>query len=516
MAVSFPPVTLNLLAQRTAVDLKPEKILIVGQKTASGSAASGDVVLNIQNDGSENALFGENSMVAGMVRAFKTINLDTQLDVIPLDDNGGGVSATSTITFAGTAITSDTITVSIGSETNHTFILSIVATDTETGVAGKLVSAVNLDTKIPVTAGNVAGVVTLTADNAGKEANSFGIKSTAGTIGEVTVTGVTAFTGGATDPVLTNILDNAVGNTRYRTIVAPFAYGADFLTDFLDPRFNVNDDILDGVGLISPIDTFANLQAAGINENSRSLVLEGQRIVSQTLNVGPAMLEFGYAISSLIGAFRALKFTDGGNLSQFVLTTAGRDQFGGKELATLPYANTRIPGLPLIAQDQEWTKQEESQLRTAGISLIGNNNTRTDIILDQQVTTRKTDSAGNQEKTFKFLNGVDAGSVVREFYVLNNKAKFGQTRLTSGDVVPNRSIVNVDTIRMAQITFYDLLKGVLLSSGEADRKFFINSIVITPDFETGLVQVDMIPIFVSQLRELRGSITVSFSTAGAI
>ncbi len=515
MPVSQPNVTLNVLPAQTLVPLTEERVLLVGQQTSVATATSGVIVNNIQNDSSENTLFGENSMIAAMVRGFKSINKETQLDVLPLDDDGSAVDATGTITFLGTSTISDTITVTIGSSINHEFEIAVVSGDTETTVAAKLVAAVTVDTKVPMTAGNVAGLVTLTAVNGGTEANSFTLKSTAGTVGQITISVLTPISGGATDPVTTGVLDTAVGTERYQTIVAPGAYTTSFLTSFLDPRQNVTNDILDGVGITGMTDTFANLSVDGLAENSRSLVMFGNRQVSETLYEGSALLEINYVISSKFAAIRSLRYTEGANLAQFNTTNASRDSFGGKEIATLPYHNTLITGLPIIDQDKEFSQIETKSLQDDGLALMGNNRGRTAIILDAIPTTRKTDNAGNPELTFHFLNAEDAASKVREFFVLNNKKRFAQSRLTDGDPQDGRDLVNENQIRSAQLEFYKELEPTLLRGGLVAQRFFNDNMIITLDLLTGLVTLDMTMPFVSQLRIIQGSIIVSFEALPA-
>lgn len=515
MPISLPKVTLNILPGRTDVPLTAHKVLLVGQQTSAGTATSGVIVNNIQNDSSENTLFGENSMLAAMVRAFKINNIDTQIDALPLDDNGGAVAATGTLTFLGTSTISDTITVSVGSRENHKFLISVVSGDTETTVAAKLASAITADTKAPVTAANVAGVVTFTAVNGGTEANSIGIETTTGTVGQITVSGITPMTGGATDPVTTGVLDTAVGTERYQTMVAPFAFGTSFLTSFLDPRQNVNNEILDGVGYIGYTDTLANISIVALAENSKSLTLWGNELVADTFYEGSQMFDLNTVRATVAASLDALRLTDGANLARFNSTNAGRDSFGGRDIASLPFFNTLLPSLSLIDQDREFSEVEKNTLEADGVSLMGNNRGRTAVILGQVVTTRKTDNAGNPEPIFHFLNAVRTSSVVREFFVLNNKAVFAQSRLTEGGPADGRALVNENQIRAEQFTFYQSLTPTLLQSGEAAIRFFKDNLRVSLDLTSGVVTIDMKPLFVSQLRELQGSIIVQFTAQSA-
>ena len=49
MPISLPEVTLNILSATTSVENQAQKVLFVGQKTASGSATSGLLYQNILN-----------------------------------------------------------------------------------------------------------------------------------------------------------------------------------------------------------------------------------------------------------------------------------------------------------------------------------------------------------------------------------------------------------------------------------------------------------------------------------
>ena len=507
--VHFPRQQIILRAGPSAVELNPQRTLIVGQLT-TGSATPGALVSNLQNNGSEDALFGADSMVAAMVRGFKRFNMLSQLDVIPLVDGGGATDATGTVVFGGVATASGTITVNIGSRDNHSFSLAVTTGDTATVIGDALVTAIVADTRAPVTGVNVTGTVTLTAVNGGTVANSIGIEVD-GAVAGVTLA-ATAMTGGATDPVLTGVFD-VVGNVRYQTVVAPSEYGTSFLTDFLDPRFNpvTIPNILDGVGIITSTDTFVNLEALANAENSQSLVIEGNKFIDNSLYRGSALFELNYVISSILGGIRSVRLTTGANISALVVSqNAGEDAIGGPQIASLPYANTPVAGLPVIDQDKEWTDTEVVALRAAGISLMGNNRTRNSIILDQVVTTRKTDAAGNSEITFKFLNGVDTASVFREFFFESNRARFAQDRLTDGDLVQTRSMDNAESIRGAQLGFYQSLQGVIAQAGAASTDIFLSTLVISPDVNSGLVSIQMQPILVGQLRAIDTVITVTF------
>lgn len=511
LGVSQPEVTFNIIPGQEEIANVPQKVLFVGQQTSAGSAASGVLQENIGNGSEEDGLFGSDSMLAAMVRAYKVINQVTQIDAIPLDDNGGATPATGIVAVSGTATEDGSLVVTIGSDKNHKFTIAVSDTDTATVIGDAIEAAINADVNVPVTAANVTGTVTMTAVNGGTVANEITLRIT-GTVAGVTPS-VTGMASGATDPVLTTVFD-VIQDERYQTIVAPVEYGTSFLKDLLDPRFNATNRVLDGVGIMTDTDTFANLVTLGNANNSKSLVLMGNEEVSNSTFDGSGLVELNAVISAEVAANRAKRLTTDANISSIVISTAGAlDSFGGKELASLPYFNTPYPSLPIIGVGNGFEDSEVESLKTAGVSVLGNNLTKTSIISDEIVTTRKTDVAGNPETTFKFLNSVDTSSVIREFYFNNNRARFAQSRLTEGDLVPNRAIANQAVIEAFQTSLYQSLAGLLTQSGEAALVFYKENLTVTLDVLNGKVTITMKVPIVGQVRQILGTIQIVFSTS---
>ena len=515
--VSLPKISAALQPAFLPVQNSDHRVLIVGQKTSAGTAVSGDLQTNILNDNSWDTLAGPTSMGAAMCRAFRRENGVTRLDAIFLDDNGSGVDATGTVVFSGTATANGTLTVEIGSSRDHKLTVSVTSGDTATVIGDALVTAVTADTKIPVTAANVTGTVTMTAENAGTEGNSIGLRVT-GTVAGVTHS-VTAMTGGATNPTLTTVFD-VISNDRYQSIIWPFTYTLTELKALLDPRFNPNKGVLDGVGITTSVDTLSNLTTAGNAENSESVCIWGNKTVSKTSYKGGQFFELPYVLSSYIAGVRSLRLTDGANIQNLVsVTGAGRDAFGGPALSSLPYFNTPLSFVDVANNSDGFNDVEQDQLNDAGISFIGNNVAGNTVILGSAVTTYKTDNAGNPDQTFKFLNYVDTGSNAREYIVNNTKKQYAQTRLTDGQLVPGRSITNARAIKQFIIGLYLDLAGadfVLTrapASGDPNDpfKFFKDSIIISEDLSTGKVNVEFQMPIVTQAREFQFTINVKFN-----
>ncbi len=513
--VSQPEIDFTITPAQQLQSTDPHRILIIGQMTAAATATSGDLQTEIGNDSSVwEGLFGEDAMLSGMIRSAKVINGQTRLDAIGLDDNGAGTAATGAVTFiSGPATEAGTFTVTIGSDRNHKYEIAVADTDAITAVGDALVTAVTADTKAPFSAGNAAGVVTITSVHKGTVGNSITLK-VEGTVAGITHS-TTAMSGGVTDPSLTTLFD-VIDGERYQTIGWPSNYGYTEVTAELDSRFNSSNAILDGVAIASETDTLANLKTTGNAENSRSLTIVGFNIVNDTSYKGSSEVEFNYVIASQLAAVRALRLTEDAIISRYVTSTVGaRDSFGGPAIASLPYQNTPFFELPSVPIGKGFTETEMGELEDTGISIIGNNASRNTIIASKILTTRKTDAASNPEDTFKFLNNVDTSVTIREIMFNNLKSRFAQSRLTEGDLVPNRSMANQGLIESFVDGLYSLLSGedfVLTQAGEGALNFFKANRTVSLDLLTGEVTVIMKTPIVVGLRKFIVGMQISFST----
>lgn len=517
--VRFPSVSVSVVNAGATVQNTAQKVLLVGQMTAAGSATDGALVQNISSSGApENALFGEDSQLAAMIRAFKAVNPVGALDAIALDDDGSGVPRVLDFTIGGSPTAAGSVRVVTGSDVNHSFTVAVASTDTPTDIAAAIVAAVNADAKVPFTAGNVAGAVTLTAVNDGTVANTLGTRvDVSGAPGVSISVALTETTPGSVDPTLTGILD--VATDRYQGIVWPFA-DTSVLETFLAPRFNPTNAVLDGVGFVSKVDSHAN-HLSDADENDQNLVVFADKAESVVTGddqyIGPAQNEASYVKSAYFAGIRALRLTDGESIGRFVTANESLDQFGGAALASLPYANTPIDLLPTIPAGFGWTEIEIGQLKAVGRSIIGVNLNGDTGLVGEVVTTYITDAASNPDVTFTFLNYVDTASQVREYRFNNLKARFVQSRLTEGSVSRGRSQANAATIRAFVEKLYQDLAGpdfVLVQDGDAAVAFYKDNLTITLNLASGLVTItDLTPI-VTQLREIIMTMKIAFSVEG--
>lgn len=509
-----PKTTVNIVNAGKTVGNTGQKILIIGQKTSAGSATSGALVESIANGGAEDALSGRDSMAATLVRACKVRNQQVQIDAIFLDDDGSGVDATGTITVTGTATAAGTLTVIAGSERNHKFSVAVASGDDVTTVAAAIVAAVNADLNVPVDAANAVGVVTFTAINAGTFGNSIPIE-VRGSVEGIT-TAVVGMASGATDPVLTAIFD-VIGDKRYQAIVWPYPNDTAEVRTLLDPRFNADGNVLDGVAFTALADTASNLSTLGSALNSQSLLIIGDKLETETNYAGPAIVEMPMVWAAQFAGFRGLRLDSAAfSVADLVITANGPlDSFGGPALASKPYFNTPFAELIPMQTGRGFDDSEIESLKDDGISVIGNNIANNTVISGEFVTTYKTDVAGNPDITFTLLNFVDTATQSREYFFNNYRARFAQSRLTTGDVVKGRDMANELVIRSFGKRLFQDLSGpdfVLLEAGEDALKFFDTNFVITIDKAAGKATLQKTVPIVTQLREILVTMKIAFDT----
>lgn len=489
-----------------------QKILFVGQMT-TGTATTGNLYTNIENNNQEDTLFGRNSMIATMIRAGKRVNKVSRFDAIPLDDAVAGVAASGNVTFTGTATGSGTFKIYIGSKINNFYELSVAIDDTAADIGTQLETLITADTTSLATAINTAGDVALTAVNKGLEGDRIGLHFE-GEVAGINIA-LTKFTAGTTNPTLTGIFD-VIGNIRYQTVIWPSTYDLTELKTFLDDRFNVNYRILDGIGFVCITTTFSGLKTTANAENTQNLVILGNQAISETEYISGAIFEMDYVIAAYFGATRALRLSPNADISRYVISSQGSlDAIGGVALATKPYFNTPFYYLPLIDHDKQFIDEEINELTEAGITILGNNAANDYIIAADAVTTYKRDIAGNPDLSFKYLNYVDTISNIREYFQNNLRVRFDQARLTLGDVVPGRPMANKGIISGYLTQLYVNLSGpayVLIPAGEDSRKYFNQNKTIDLDLELGKVSISMKVPIVTQLREIVITMQLSFST----
>lgn len=182
-----------------------QKTLLIGQTITAQPAQ----LTPCNSVAQARALFGNGSMLARMVEAYRADDLFGEIWVIPLADASGGVAASGSVAFSGTTA-AGVISLYIA---GRLVSIPVTAAETDSAIATAVAAAINAVTSLPVTAavdGSVNTKVDITAKNKGTLGNDIDIRvnynGPAG--GEATPAGLTitivAMASGATDPDLTS------------------------------------------------------------------------------------------------------------------------------------------------------------------------------------------------------------------------------------------------------------------------------------------------------------------------
>jgi phage tail sheath gpL-like len=519
--ISFPYVNAPLIPAEPVRAVNPKVTTFIGQMITGGTATPGEVIEDIDNN-AEDGLFVAGSQLAEMIRNFRKTNTVSQVNAIALEDNAGGTASAGIVTFTGTTATENgTIFVYAGDkDSEHKATVGVAIDDTPDDIGAALEAAITALTRTPVTAANVSGVVTLTAKNKGSVGNGMNL-IIEGSVAGITIA-LTAFTGGATDPVITGVEDLM---DEYQTdVVMPHEYGIGDMVDWLDSRFNIANKILNGTLFTGIVDTKANLVVIGDLENSQSLVIQADKPVAKTFKTGNALASQIQNNVAKIAGTRALRINDGSSLAQIMTTRTPADNIGGVHTVTLPYANTKIVTLDPIPLGEGFKGDsftgEVADLMAAGFTVMGNNLSRNAIILGEVLTMYKTNTQGLADKTYKFLNYVDTSTYAREYIFLAHKINYGQARLTDGQSLSSHPSVSESSVKADMMESYQdlsgeefvlLRSGVIGDTGSTVAEKFNEALKVTINLIDGEINIEgILPIY-TQVRVVNSPLAITFN-----
>jgi len=204
--------------------------LVIGNLLSSGAAATDtlygpDTPVSMLSANDAAQLFGEGSELHRMIVRFMKINPTTPFYAIAVPENGSADPATGTITILGTATLPGTLRIFVGDE----FVdVGFATGDTPTVIAGNAVIQINARGSWPVTASNVAGVITTTTKQKGLRANFVRyfarVQPFTGTGVTVTPNVSTLVSGGTADDDISSVLPVIASRRFY--YIAPAANDA--------------------------------------------------------------------------------------------------------------------------------------------------------------------------------------------------------------------------------------------------------------------------------------------------
>ena len=514
---SNPRVNVQLLPAALVDAFEDRRDIIFGQTGPGGTAVSEalNTDIHVSTDAQLQTLFGTGDTYQRILawRSGAQVSdggILPVLDVIGVAESGSGVAATQTTQFTGTATADATIVISVVGEKKFSATVAVTNGDINTVISAALDAALTTLTTPPFTNAVVTDTVTITAKDKATIGNDFGVKIT-GTIPGVTIA-MSAFGSGANDPVLTSVLD-AIDGRRYTGLAWPESWARTVIVTEMDKRFNVANDIQDGVIFQGSSDTFANNKALVTPLNSQSLVLMGNSVNADALDKGPSILQPADWIAAFFMAVRDKRLSTGALIADLIVAqNAPSDAIGGPGLASMPYFNTPLTDVPVTLAVNLYNSTEQIELEDEGFSSFGVNTVGNSMLMGPVVTTWTTDAAGNPNDSFHFLNFVDTGSVAREIFFRTLKSTFAQHRLTEGNIVEGRAMANAQSIAAELLNIYRVLANQALTQAGPDAEaFFSNNTTVVVSLADRLATINGPLPIVTQLGTINYNLSLSFT-----
>jgi phage tail sheath gpL-like len=272
-----------------------QRALIIGQATTAVPSTPSPAF--VPSVAAAQSSYGAGSQLANMIATYRASDPVGELWALPLADATSATAASGTIAFAGTATANGTLFLYIGAGASASGLVNspvqvgVTSGQVATALATAVAAAINAQYGLPVTAAAASSTVTLTANNKGTLGNDIpitlnylGARAGQSTPAGLTVT-ITAMTGGATDPVLTN-LATWLGTAAFDFIVNPYpnatALGVtSALMADATGRWSYAAQVYGHVFSASR-NTVANLQTLGTGFNDQHLTILGVNNLSPT------------------------------------------------------------------------------------------------------------------------------------------------------------------------------------------------------------------------------------------
>lgn len=477
MAVQNPIITVNKIAAETSVAVAGEKLLIYGQKLASGNAVSGQLY-QITSYSQAQILFGENSHILlqlskvfdiAYLSGFKVGKPFPSIYAIALSDASAGVQATSVITLTGNATSAGIFKISINDYIKNTYSIDIANATTVANQAIAIAAVLNADVTCPVVAsvgtGGDVNKITLTHKHKGLVGNDTYLEIPTPSTG--TAVAYTAFAGGMTNPDLAAIT-TPIANIRFQSIVYPSCWNRDIITAFIKARWNVSGEIKDGILFVGSIAAVSSITSV-VADNHPTICPFFTKLVSTATFKGSVHRTHPDVIPLVFATILALCVTTDSNLINFVPTSLTT---GSPHYNAVPVFNSIISQTLILPVDPtlDITDEEEALLRSYCYSTFRNNRADNTLLTRPVVTTYKT-YEGFDDIAFKYIEQVKSSSVCAEYIFENMQKAFAKTTITTGDPQIGTSQVTKDGID-AQLGIFidDLTKPpyALIREGAVD------------------------------------------------
>lgn len=393
MTISFNSIPNNLRVPFVAAEfdssraaqgpaLLAYRALLLGTKLAAGTAPANTAV-RVTNADQVIPLAGRGSQLHRMAQAWFADNKSTEVWLGVLAEEAAGVAATGTVTIAGTPTAAGTLSLYVG---GRRVAVPVSTTDTPTTIAAAIVAAIGATSGLKdyaVRAGNVAGVVTLTAHHKGLEGNEIDVRMNYQD-GDALPAGITAtvvpMASGTLNPVLTTLIA-ALGDMWFQVIAHPFTDATSLTaleTELLSRAGPLR--LIDGVAITAKNASYGTVLTLGQGRNSPYSVIF-------RANESPTPpSEFAANLAAVVAYHSQID--------------------PARPLQTLPLSWIKAP-----AEADRDTIQERNLLLLDGVATVrvGAGNV---VQIDRVITTYQTNAAGSDDTAY-----LDASTVLTLMYL---------------------------------------------------------------------------------------------------
>lgn len=443
-------------------------IILLGMRRSTGTVAAG-VRKPITGPKQGATYFGRGSQLAHMCEAFVKANPYNEVYALALDEDAAGVKATSTVTVTGPATADGTLVFVWGGRRR---VVGVTKGQTAAQIATAIKAADDADGDSATTSAVVGAVVTASARHKGAYGNDLAIVLNYYT-GDATPAGVTVeitdFTGGTTDPDITDAIAAMGGDTLYYTIVP--GWNGDANMDALEAELETRANAIKAIPGHA-IGAFRGDHTASVN--------------------------YGNARNS---QFNTVMATGLSPTAPWIWASVLASIEAAESDPATPRQNTKLPGL-LPPVDDGFKIEERQLLLVDGMAtykvVIG------EVYMERLVTTYQVNANNIEDASYKDIEVMRClayfrAAIVDRFLRKYPKAKLGNDgeKFAAGQIVVTPKLARGEILAV-----FDLLNYAAIVE---DRKQFAAELIVERDVNNvNALLAYLPPNFVNQFRQFVG------------
>lgn len=455
------------------------RLLLVGQKTSSGTATANVPIGPFGSEQEVIALAGVGSMLVDMYRVARRNAPFQPIWLCALADPAG-VAAAGSITITAPAVTG----VGVLSVAGTRLTIQVNAADNATTIATAIRDAINA-AGLPVTATNAAGVVTVTARHVGAASNDLELRvrteePNVFTTTNAVIVAIGTGTAGTGVPALTTALAN-LGDEEFDWIAAPYADTVslnairDFLSDTGTGRWSPIKQLY-GHYITASFGTLSALVAIGNGRNDRHVSVIGSQLAPDPV----------WMWAAAVAGQAAAHLTDAPEVS--------------RPLQTIKLELIQPP----VDRSKWWSITDRQALYVDGIGAAKVDRDGT-VRIDRIVTTEQLSSAGVPDATFRDIETLGQMMFVVRYFKTEVSNRHSRQALADDNPGQVQEITTPRDLKMTLIHIYrELVNLGVLEKADVFAKF----VIVERDLNDATRVNVYLPVdVVNQLRVFAGNVT---------